>query len=452
MDDSQRYTLSYRASETRPVIQWIKAAQCGSIIGLRGSGKSNFIRFLLRSDTREHYLGPPHTNFTFVLINLLSLSERSEWAVYEMIVNNLLTQIHPSDTNNEMLAQLSLVHQGLLRERDPLTAERAVERCVNLLCQQPTRRLVLLFDEFDVVFRALPASLFRCLRAIRDAYKDQISYIVVGTHDLASLRTDLAEEVDHFYRLVSRNSCWLGAYNEADARQMAGHLAFKHDLTLDENGLTTLLELSAGHAGLLKSTLSLVWNDGEIGRLSQFTAPDLIKEDTILRECQKIWGSLSEREKSALCAFANKEPVSEATLTHLLKRGLMQQNGANPRGIFSPLFAEYVKQQAPPPQTGNFIDRASKIIQLAGRRIENLTELEEELLYYLHEHHGRICTKDDLIEHVYHMQYDYNSASDEMLQALFSRLRKKIEPEPERPRYILTVRSQGYKFVLPEGK
>lgn len=450
MDNPERYTLSYRASETRPVLQWIKAAQCGSIIGLRGSGKSNFIRFLLRSETREHYLGPPHTNYSFVLINLLSLSERSEWAVYEMIVNNLLTQLHRSEISDKMLAQLTLVHQGLLRERDALTAERAVERCISLLCQPTTRRLVLLFDEFDAVFRDLPASLFRCLRAIRDSYKDQISYIVVGTHDLASLRTDLVEEVDHFYRLVSRNACWLGAYSEADARQMAGHLAFKHDLTLNETDLTTLLELSAGHAGLLKSILSLVWNDGEIGRLAQFTAPDLIKEDTIRRECQKIWSSLSEREKSALCAFSNKEPVSQATLTHLLKRGLMHQNGGKPQGIFSPLFAEYVKEQAPPPQTGNFIDRTSKIIQIDGRRIENLTELEEELLYYLYDHLGRVCTKDDLIEHVYRQRND--GSSDEMLQTLLSRLRKKIEPEPERPRYILTVRSQGYKFVLAEGK
>jgi len=46
---------------------------------------------------------------------------------------------------------------------------------MTLMSQQSTRRLVFIFDEFDDVFRELPAALFRCLRAIRDAHKEQIS-------------------------------------------------------------------------------------------------------------------------------------------------------------------------------------------------------------------------------------------------------------------------------------
>lgn len=39
--------------------------------------------------------------------------------------------------------------------------------------------------------------------------------------------------------------------------------------------------------------------------------------------------------------------------------------------------------------------------------------------------------------------------TDEALQTLVSRLRAKIEPDRSRPRYVVTVRSQGYKFVEP---
>ena len=70
-----RYTLAYRAAEARQVMNWIKAGQSGSIIGLRGAGKSNFTRFLLRNEVRQHYLGGHYSDFTFALINLLSLAK-----------------------------------------------------------------------------------------------------------------------------------------------------------------------------------------------------------------------------------------------------------------------------------------------------------------------------------------------------------------------------------------
>ncbi len=202
MEDHQRYSLSYRAIETRQVMDCIRAGQCGSIIGLRGTGKSNFIRFLLRVDTQQHYLGQDQANFIFVLVNLLSLTECSEWGVYETILNNLLVQLLSPSIADEITLEVRTLHQEMMHVRDTLTAQRAVERCMALLCQQAHSTARFLVRR---VRRSLPrftASLFRCLQAIRDSYKEQVSYLVVATRDLADLRDDLTEEVDHFYRLL----------------------------------------------------------------------------------------------------------------------------------------------------------------------------------------------------------------------------------------------------------
>lgn len=442
MQDIQRYSLSYRASETQQVMNWTRAGQCASIVGLRGSGKSNFIRFLMRPEAQQHYLGQDQDRFTFVLVNLLALSERSEWAVYEMIVNNLLMQLQSVDLTDEMIAKISAFHEEIMQNRgDVLRAQRAMERGIRLLCQQPTRQLVLLFDEFDAVFRDLPASLFRCLRAIRDGYKDQISYFVVATHDLADLRTDLDDEVDQFYRLVNRNLCWLGPYNEADALQMAEHLAFKRNQPFSKKEFTTLFELSYGHAGLLKCLLSLRWNGQLTGELPKAVG-ELVRESSVERECQKIWGNLSETEKNDLRLFASNAPI--ASQRHLLNRGLLRRNGEKIRVIFSPLFAEFVKQQALPTKPGTFIDRHLNIVQLDGRHHEDLAPLEFDILCHLYEHRGQTCSKAELIEAVYKQRYD--DTSDEMLQALIMRLRKKIEPDPQHLRFIITVRHSGYRF------
>ena len=451
MEDHLRYLSSYRAVETRQVTDWIKAGQCGSVVGLRGAGKSNFIRFLLRTDMRQFYLDEHQGHFIFILVNLLSLTERSEWGVYELIVNNILQQLRPPDVDEEVILEVRTLHQEIMLVRDTLHAERAVERCVALLCQHSDRRLVLLFDEFDAVFRDLPASLFRCLRAIRDSHKDQISYLVVVVHGLASLRTDLTEEVDHFYRLVSRNSCWLGPYCEADALQMTSYLASRRGLELGEKDAASLLELSGGHAGMLKTLLNLLSTKDSAGRVME-PASVLAKKSDIQRENQKVWEGLSEDEKFALCALVNRGHVDEKAFNHLVARGLVRRK-RNASTIFSPLFALFVRAQTPPQQTNTYIDRSSRFVQFEGRRVENLTELELELFSYLYEHCGRVCTKNDLIENVYHYQSGLGvDLSDEMLQTLVSRLRKKIELDSKHPCYILTVRGEGYKLVLPPEK
>ena len=448
MEDRQRYSLSYRAAETRQVMDWVRAGQCGCVVGLRGAGKSNFVRFLLRADVQQSYLGQDQAHFAFVLVNLLSLTERSEWGVYEMMLNNLLEQLCPPDIADEIILETRTLHQETMRTRDVLSAQRAVERCMALLCQQPTRRFVFLFDEFDAVFRELPASLFRCLRAMRDAHKGQVSYLVVATHDLAGLRDDLGGETDHFYRLVTRNPCWLGPYSEADARLMIDGLASRRSLELGEEDTKRVLQLSGGHAGLLKAILSLLWNE----KNSVVLTPTLAKDAAIVRECRRVWGGLSDSEQAALRAFSNGERPGQRMLDSLAARGLLQGKG-NAQTIFSPLLTSFAREQAAHPRTGTHIDRSLGIAQIEGRRIGNLTELEFELLCYLYEHRGRICTKNDLIECVYRQQYNFgkDGLSDEMLQALVSRLRKKIETEPGRPRYIATARGEGYRFVAPDS-
>ena len=142
VDGLDRYTLTYRVAEARQVMGWIKAGQSGCLIGLRGAGKSNFLRFLLRQDVRRHYLGQDWADFAFVLIDLLALTERTEWAVYELMLDRLL------GVEEEIVEEMASLHREVAHSRDSLMAQRAIERCVDVLCQRPGQRIILLFDEF----------------------------------------------------------------------------------------------------------------------------------------------------------------------------------------------------------------------------------------------------------------------------------------------------------------
>lgn len=68
---------------------------------------------------------------------------------------------------------------------------------------------------------------------------------------------------------------------------------------------------------------------------------------------------------------------------------------------------------------------------------------EFDLLYFLFCHKGQVFTKDQLYENI----WGYNYISDaKNLTSFIRKLRKKIEPFPDCPQYILTVWGVGYKF------
>jgi two-component system alkaline phosphatase synthesis response regulator PhoP len=78
----------------------------------------------------------------------------------------------------------------------------------------------------------------------------------------------------------------------------------------------------------------------------------------------------------------------------------------------------------------------------AGRVIE-LTASEFQLLLTLASQPGRIFTRSQLLDALHGTAFEsYERAID----AHMKNVRKKLEPDPRRPRYLLTVYGVGYKF------
>lgn len=76
-----------------------------------------------------------------------------------------------------------------------------------------------------------------------------------------------------------------------------------------------------------------------------------------------------------------------------------------------------------------------------------LTAKEFDLLYFLVSHKEQVFSKEQLYNNVW--GYDY-SADANNLTSFIRKLRKKIEPDPDNPRYIITIRGAGYKFTEKE--
>lgn len=88
---------------------------------------------------------------------------------------------------------------------------------------------------------------------------------------------------------------------------------------------------------------------------------------------------------------------------------------------------------------------ARELLDLQGRTCA-LTQGEYRLLEALVKSPGRVWTREQLLEHTRSIDTD---VFDRAVDVLILRLRRKIEPNPKHPRYIVTERGLGYMFCVP---
>jgi two-component system KDP operon response regulator KdpE len=93
------------------------------------------------------------------------------------------------------------------------------------------------------------------------------------------------------------------------------------------------------------------------------------------------------------------------------------------------------------------VDLAHRDVKSRGERV-SLTPTEYDILRLLVQHAGKVLTHDQLIRSI----WGTNQASDEddshLLRVNVSNLRRKLEPDPSRPHYIVTEPGVGYRLKM----
>ena len=88
------------------------------------------------------------------------------------------------------------------------------------------------------------------------------------------------------------------------------------------------------------------------------------------------------------------------------------------------------------------IDKLNRTVTVKDIPV-SLTGKEFDLLLFLASNKGRVFTKKQIYSQVWEEEYAFD---DSNIMSFISKLRKKIEPDPDHPFYILTVRGVGYRF------
>jgi two-component system KDP operon response regulator KdpE len=94
------------------------------------------------------------------------------------------------------------------------------------------------------------------------------------------------------------------------------------------------------------------------------------------------------------------------------------------------------------------VDLAVKRVRRDGQEVR-LTPTEWQLVETLARHAGKLVSQRQLLQEVWGPQYGDET---NYLRVHMAHIRRKLEPEPSRPRYFVTEPGMGYRFELPDSE
>jgi two-component system KDP operon response regulator KdpE len=92
------------------------------------------------------------------------------------------------------------------------------------------------------------------------------------------------------------------------------------------------------------------------------------------------------------------------------------------------------------------VDLARRLVTVCGREVQ-LTPTEYDLLRTLVVHAGKVLTHRQLLREVWGAAYEGES---HLLRVNMSNLRRKLELDPSRPRFVLTEPGVGYRLAVAD--
>lgn len=136
-----------------------------------------------------------------------------------------------------------------------------------------------------------------------------------------------------------------------------------------------------------------------------------------------------------------------ARIRAVLRRVVQPDASAITAPVTSPSPATQLRPANILEQAGFRMDLDVHRLTLNGAEIA-LTEGEFQLLRALMQQPRRLLTREQLLDDLRGLEH---SPFDRSMDVRVTRLRRKIEPNPSQPRYLLTIRGEGYVFI-PEGR
>ncbi len=447
----------YRERDLLKVLDLLAEGHCVAVVGLSNTGKSELLRALQTPGAAVRFRELTDSEALFVYVDCNRMLELSPRGFYEAILRAILEALPPEEA--ELKAAVKEQYQIVVQPPNDFAVPLAFNNALVALVEGGSRRVILLLDEFDEVLTGIEPRILLNLRAMRDKYGTDLSYVIASVIPPSQVSQD-DEHVAEFAELFTMGRHFLGPLPPEETRLMAEEWFAAAGDHLDEAEAAYVLAQAGGHPGLIRSVcrvlLQVESGAPQLYQQRAFEEADVALESdrVTLTELRRLWEQLPPQGQAAAIEVATTGQANEEALQLLAQRGvLIEGQGDQPPRLFGELFARFARRKALAQhgvQRGVWVDTDAGQVWVDGFPVPTLTELEYRLLLLLYGRLNKICDKYQLVEAVWGQEY-IDEVDDARVEKLVSRLRAKLEDHPQASRYLITVRGRGYKLSsVPE--
>lgn len=417
---------------------FVKKGMSSQVIGLPGTGKSTLLKLLAyNTGIRTKHFGEEQKNFHFVYMDFSEIKKRPMLDVIKFMTVSLAYSLQERGLTQQS-KQINAFLQEAMPLQDELILFQALKRSVDFLTQAGFS-LIFLFDRFDQYLPDITEHFFINLKVLRNRAKYKFSAVFSLPRPLDVLIEP--QIIAEFYESVAGNTIFMPL---SDPIGLAFRLSYLEKLsgkTMDKKVFDDILHLTGGHNKLTHTAIEAVLSEKEKPKdLEEF----LLKRRQIQATLYGLWKYLTPHEKAHLKNMTSQELAGDEDIIFLTHAGLIAPTGE----ILIPLFAAYIDALK---NTGSqkleFKPETNEIYKGEENITQSLSPSEFRILRFLIQNKEKVLEKDTIIQAVWKDTKTQEGVTDQALDQIIYRVRKKIEPEPNNPKHILTIKGTGIKYT-----
>jgi DNA-binding winged helix-turn-helix (wHTH) protein len=240
-----------------------------------------------------------------------------------------------------------------------------------------------------------------------------------------------------FYEFIAGKIVFLPIYDQPGVEFRISYLEKITKQKLNKKLLAELFELTGGHSNLMRLSAEALLTTDQKFENKLVLRKFLMEQKPVRSALFGIWNSLLPSEQNFLYGDLK---IEEQYLENI---------GLTKDGFLTiPLLYDYLKEKSlNQAQSGFSFNENGEILQGDAVLSDKLTSLEYRLLKYLLANQGKILGKEEIINTVWQEGKTTLGVTDQALDQLIFRLRKKIENNPNSPTTLLTIKGRGFKFT-----
>ncbi len=466
------YPPESRFEEIEKILKFVKEGKSTQLIGLPGVGRSNTLGLLsYNKNVRKKHLDKNQKWFHFVECNFSEIRKKPLHEATKFIFLNLVESLRERGKYPEAQSRfagidsfdnVNKIFKESVEVNDEMVLFQGLKRAIDFLCVEKELTIVFLFDRFEEYIPDLDAQFFANLRILRNRAKYRFSVVFSLNRPLEELLEPML--FADFYEFIADNIVYLPILDKPGLDFRISYLEKVSGKKIEDKIVESVIGLTGGHGKLTRLCLEATIATGnwplatsQLKTNNEELITFLLEQKSVQGALYEIWVSLLPEEQRLLASnqllstsqesLRNTSEVTKGAPRRwiLEELGLVRNNK-----VAIPLFEEFAKtllrqdfgraQQITFDQNTNGIKRGDTSLS------DILTSSEFKLLKFLLENPDKIIEREEIIKSVWKDEKTTEGVTDQALDQLIFRLRKKIEDDPNNPVHLQSIKGRGIRF------